>query len=143
MSASTSRTNFGRLQSVFEGARLASSEDQGAGQVDVEDRLKTTEGDPCADHEPHPVELLVSEVLLGFGEPGVVDAQMIERELLGVLNSDAVGLGVAGPTRPFRHVVVVVLGELVLRQLRNPGLQSDIANVDFGDPFAHQLPRAG
>src|ERR1700737_4763106 len=73
--------------------RLASSEDQGAAQVDVEDRLKATEGDPGADHQRHPVELLVREVLLGLGEPRVVEAEMVERELLGILNGDAGGLG--------------------------------------------------
>jgi hypothetical protein len=100
---------------VVDRAELAGSKDQGAAQVHVEDRLKATECDPGADHQRHPVELLVGVMVLGLGEPGVVEAQMVERELLRVLDGDAVGLGVAGPSRPVGDVGVVVLGELVLR----------------------------
>jgi len=85
------------------------------------------------------VELLIGEMCTSPIEPGVVEAEMIEGEPLSIINGDPIGFGVARPRRPLGHMGVVVFCEIVLRQLRNAGLTSDIAGVDLGDPLAHEL----
>ena len=118
---------------------VSGSEDERTAEVHIEDRLQPPTGYPGPDHQCHPVQLFVGEMRAGSSEPGVVEAEMIERELLGVVNSDAISVRVARPSCPLRHMGVVVFGEIVLRQLRNAGLTSDIAGVDLGDPLAHEL----
>jgi len=88
------------------------------------------------------VQLLVGEVLLGPGEPGIVERKVVDGELLRVLDGEAIGVGVAGPGGPLRDVLVVVLGETVLRTLRNARLESNVADVDLGDALAHEFARA-
>lgn len=110
--------------------------------MDVEDGLHSAEGDPCPRHQRHPVELLVGVVLLGLGEPRIIEREVVERELLRELDGDALPGRVPGPGRPLGDVLVGRLVEVVLRSLRNAGLQSNDAGVDLGDAFAHELARS-
>lgn len=80
---------------------------------------------------------------LGIGEQGsklgaerVVDAQMIHRKALGVLDSKSFPGRVRVCPVPVADVLVEVLGKSLLRHRRRPKVQSDGAVVELGDAHA-------
>ena len=69
----------------------------------------------------------------------VVELEVSERKVLGVLDRDLLGVRVLGMVAMLGDVRVHVLGDALFRQLRNPPTQSNGALVDLRDPHAHRF----
>ena len=108
---------------------------------DVHHLVDASEGDPTADGQCHVHHQLIAEVPNHAVHKRLVDGQVVGGVLLAVLQGVPLGLAVAVVFIPIADVEVVVFAEIMLRQRRNPGVQSNHAVVDLGDPHPQQLPQ--
>ena len=126
---------------VVDGLRAGAGPDLGEGThlIELQHLGETAKGQVAGDGHRELDDLALVEVAAQTLDRGVVNAQVVAGEQLGVLDGRLLIVGVEVAGAVVADVLVEILGDAVLRARRSPIRQSVGAVVDDGDLVPHHL----
>src|SRR3954451_10429127 len=109
----------------------------------LQHRERATEAQPDREAQREVEDLVVGELLAESCEELVVEALVVDGEALGVLDGEALSLGVTGPRAPVVEVAVVVVGDAGVEHRLRAGGGARRAVVELRDAEACHLALSG